>query len=77
VECLSSTGKKGVSYYRPHQQSSGRVMVRQSHSRANSSTGTGDCKVIDHPFYVKCGKKTPWGLLSLPRAMLCVQRRGS
>ncbi|XP_052302021.1 uncharacterized protein LOC112323659 [Populus trichocarpa] len=42
--------KKGSLMLPPHQQSSGRVMVGQSHSRENSSTGTGDCKGVDYPF---------------------------
>jgi hypothetical protein len=51
--------KKGSLMLPPHQQSSGRVMVGQSHSRENSSTGTGDCKGVDYPFCIKCGQKHP------------------
>jgi len=51
--------KKGSLMLPPHQQSSGRVMVGQSHSRANSSTGTGDHKGIDYPFCIKYGQKPP------------------
>jgi hypothetical protein len=40
-------------------------MVGQSHSRANSSTNTGDRKGVDYPFLCKIQTKTPWGLLSL------------
>jgi len=61
----------------PHQQSGERVMVGQSHSRANSSTNTGDRKGVDYPFLCKIQTKTPWGLLSFPRAMLYVQMRRS
>jgi len=43
----------------PHQQSGGRVMVGQSHSRADSLTRTGDCKGVDYPFCVKYGQKHP------------------
>jgi len=43
----------------PHQQSSGRVMVGQLHSRENSSTRTGDCKGVDYPFCIKYGQKHP------------------
>jgi len=78
---LPKKGKSGVfEQYRkkeslilpPHQQSSGRVMVRQSHSRANSSTGTGDCKVVDYPFFVKCEQKHPRDYsVSLMRCFVC------
>jgi len=51
--------KKGSLIFLPHQQSSGRVMVGQSHSRENSSTGTGDRKGVDYPFCIKCGQKHP------------------
>jgi hypothetical protein len=43
----------------PHQQFGGRMMVRQSHLRANSSTRTGDRKGIDYPSCVKYGQKHP------------------
>ena len=52
-------GKKGSLILPPHQQSSGRMMAGQSHSRANSSTGTGDRRGVDYPFCVKCGQKHP------------------
>jgi len=52
VECLSSTGKRGVLMLLPHQQSGERVMVGQSHSRANSSTNTGDRKGVDYLFFM-------------------------
>jgi hypothetical protein len=49
--------KRGSSMVSPHQQSSGRMMVGQSHSRANSSTRTGDRKGVDYPSCVKYGQK--------------------
>jgi len=72
VECLSSTEKKGSLILPPHQQSSGRVMVGQSHLRANFSTGTGDRKGVDYPFCVKCGQKHPGDCSVSPgRSFVC------
>ena len=65
---LLKKGKSGVfEQYRkngslmlpPYQQLGRRVMVGQSHSRANSATGTDDRKGIDYHFFVKCGQKHP------------------
>jgi hypothetical protein len=64
--------KKGSLILPPHQQSSGRVMVGQSHSRENSSTGTGDRKGVDYPFCVKYGQKHPGDCsVSLGRCFVC------
>jgi hypothetical protein len=51
--------KKGSLMLPPHQRSGERVMVGQSHSRANSVTGTGDRKGVDSSFYIKYGQKHP------------------
>jgi hypothetical protein len=58
--------KKGSLMLPPHQQSSGRVMVGQSHSRENSSTRTGDRKGVDYPFCIKCRQKHPGDCLVSP-----------
>jgi hypothetical protein len=64
--------KKGSLILPPHQHSSGRVMVGQSHSRENSSTGTGDRKGVDYPFCVKYGQKHPGDCsVSLGRCFVC------
>lgn len=51
--------KKGNLMFPTQQQSSGRVMIGQTHSRENSSMGAGDRKGVDYPFYTKCGQKHP------------------
>ena len=37
-----------------NQQSNGRMMKDQTHSRMNSSGGTSDRKNVTYPHYVKC-----------------------
>jgi len=59
----------------PHQQSNGRVMVGQLHSRENSSTGTGDRKGVDYPFCIKCGQKLPRDCSVSPSDALCVEEK--
>ena len=51
--------KRGNLMFPAHQQSSGRGMIGQTHSRENSSTGTGERKGVDYPFCTKCGQKHP------------------
>jgi hypothetical protein len=72
VECLSVTGKGGSMMVPPYQQSGGRMMVGQSHSRANSSTGTRDRKGVNYPSCVKYGQKHPGNYSVSPgRCFVC------
>jgi hypothetical protein len=82
---LPKKGKSGVfEQYRkkkslmlpPYQQSSGRVMVEQSHSRENSSTGTGDRKGVDYPFCIKYGQKHQRDCSVSPRRCFMCREEG-
>ena len=42
-----------------HQQSSGKMMGGQSHSRANSFAGANECKNVNYPQCVKCEQRHP------------------
>ena len=59
-----------------HKQSSGRVMIGQTHSRENSATGVGDHKGVDYPFCAKCGQKHPGTAQFPPNEVLCAEGKG-
>jgi hypothetical protein len=67
--------KRGSLMVPPHQQSGGRMMVRQSHSMANSSSGTSDRKGIDYHSCVKCGQKHPGDYSVSQGDALCVEKK--
>jgi hypothetical protein len=64
--------KRGSSMVPPYQHSGKRMMVGQSHLRANSSTRTGDRKGVDYPSCVKCGQKHPGDCSVSQGDALCV-----
>jgi len=64
--------KKGTVAIPFHQQSSGRVMGGQTHSRANPSKGTSDRKNVHYPHYMKCEQRYPEDCsVSLGRCLIC------
>jgi hypothetical protein len=63
--------KRGSSMVPPHQQSGGRMMVGQSHSRANFQLGPVTARVLTISC-VKCGQKHPGDCsVSLGRCFMC------
>ena len=59
----------------PRQQSSGRVIVGQSHSSENSAAGTGGRKGVEYPFCIKCGQNTLGTVHCLPSDALCAEEK--